>query len=191
MGRRAFPVAALAALAALALASSCGDDDARSDTPSTTTSPPPPYVTACGTLCDEMIGRACADATCAPTCVSAHETAGACADAIAGYVACLAEHVAEIPDCYQPPDACADAFHAYLACAPSGPCGPSTCDAAAADACNCYALCKGTELRKTCTKAGDGFACTCLLDGVAVDECAETNLACHVTSGCCEPYVPK
>jgi len=110
---------------------------------------------------------------------------------LGGYVSCLADHAADIPNCYDFPPACEDAFIDFASCAPSeNGCGPAKCDDPGDSSCSCWSICAGQTYRKDCTKQENGFACTCEIDGEQVATCFEDNLACHVTSGCCQPYLP-
>jgi hypothetical protein len=152
----------------------------------------PGYEADCHLLCDAMIERGCDDETCAPGCVSANESAEECATVLGAYVACLADHVSDIPSCYDYPPECESAYLDWASCAAPGQngCGPIKCDDVGVGACSCWGICRDVVVRETCTDLGVGFECTCEVDGEQVATC-QSELQCAFFVGCCAPHIPK
>lgn len=152
----------------------------------------PAYVVDCNTLCDAMVARSCDDEACAPSCVSANETAGSCADALAAYVHCLAVNIDSIPTCYDYPASCESDYLAWAGCVATqtGTCGPLKCDEVAEGSCSCWAVCEAGIVRETCTEGSDGaHQCTCAVDDTTVNSCPTAPASCAFFAGCCSSFL--
>jgi hypothetical protein len=152
----------------------------------------PAYVQDCYTLCDAMIARGCDDEACGPSCVSANESAGSCSAALGEYVQCLADHVSDIPSCYDYPGACEEAYFGWASCVSeqTGTCGPLKCDEVPTGSCSCWAICDAQTVRESCEQHGDGSkSCTCLVDDRVVATCDSSPASCAFFAGCCSGFL--